>query len=102
MRLSYYRFPEEAPESVLLENGCCVILKDGTQVYADSIPDEKRPLVDCIDRTVSCTVSLAKQMLRKYGGAAWTDHIDRDGSRFEVTEIRLSGNNSRFKYNRHL
>jgi hypothetical protein len=41
-------------------------------------------------------------MMKQYGGAGWTEHIDRDGGCFEVTEIKLQGNNSRFKYNCHL
>lgn len=48
------------------------------------------------------TVTYAKKLLKEKGGHAWTEHIDRDGSCFEVTEIKLQGNNSRFKYNRHL
>lgn len=102
MRLSYYRFPDDTPESVLLENGCGVVLKDGYEIYPDSIPEDKRHLVDHIDHTVSCKVSWAKQMMKQYGGCGWTEHIDRDGGCFEVTEIKLTGNNSRFKYNRHL
>lgn len=34
--------------------------------------------------------------------SAWTEHYERDGTLFEVTEIHLTGNNSRFKYNHHL
>lgn len=102
MRLNYYRFPEGTPESVLLENGCGVVLKNGEMIYPDSIPEDKRPLVDHVDDVISCCVSFAKKMLRRYGGAAWTEHIDRDGGCFEVTKIKLQGNNSRFKYNRHL
>lgn len=102
MRLSYYRFPENTPENVLLENGCAVILKDGSEIYPNSIPDDKRNLVDHVDDTVFCNVSYAKKMLKKYGGTAWTEHIDRDGGCFEVTEIKLQGNNSKFNYNHHL
>lgn len=102
MRISYYRFPEGTPESVLLENGCGVVLKDGREIYPDSIPEERRPLVDHINDTVSCCVSFAKRMMKQYGGHGWTEHIDRDGGCFEVTEITLKGNNSRFKYNHHL
>ena len=40
--------------------------------------------------------------LLQYGGTGWTEHIDRDGSCFEVSEIKLTGNNSYFKYNKHL
>ena len=102
MRLSYYRFPEGTDESILLANGCGVVLKNGETVYPDSIPDDKRPLVDYIEDTVSCCVSYAKKMMKQYGGAAWTEHIDRDGGCFEVTEITLTGNNSKFRYNHHL
>lgn len=102
VRLSYYKFPEDTPEPVLLQNGCGIVLTDGSVVYADSIPSEKRPLVDRIDHTVSCSVSWAKRALRQFGGTAWTEHLERDGGCFEVTEIKLTGNNSRFKYNRHL
>ncbi len=102
MRLSYYEFPEGTPESVLLENECAVVLKDGSTVYVDSIPEDKRPMVDYIERTVSCSVSYAKKMMKQYGGCGWTQHIDRDGGCFEVSEIKLSGNNSHFKYNHHL
>ena len=102
MRLGYYRFPEGTAEDILLANGCGVILKDGQEIYPDSIPPERRSLVDHIDHTVSCRISWAKQMMKKYGGVGWTEHIDRDGGCFEVTEIRLQGNNSRFKYNHHL
>ena len=79
MRLTYYRFPDHAPQEVLAEHGCSQE-----------------------DDTLSCSVTYAKQMIKKYGGSAWTEHVDRDGSCFEVTEIKLTGNNSRFKYNHHL
>lgn len=48
------------------------------------------------------SVTHAKQLLRERGGKAWTEHCERDGGVFEVTPIKLGGNNSRFKYNRHL
>lgn len=79
MRLTYYRFPEDTDLEVLKAHDCS--------------PD---------DMTTSCSVTFAKRMLKQYGGSAWTEHIDRDGSCFEVTEVKLTGNNSRFKYNHHL
>ena len=79
MRLTYYRFPDDAPLETLAEHDCS--------------PD---------DNTISCSVSFAKQMIRKHGGSAWTEHIDRNGNVFEVTEVKLAVNNSRFKYNHHL
>ena len=103
MRLNYYRFPEETPEEELLKNGCAIILKDGSEIYAESIPESKRPLVSHIDTVLSgISVRHAKDLLRTYGGSAWTEHCERDGGLFEVTDIHLSGNNSQFRYNRHL
>ena len=102
MRLNYYRFPEGTPEDVLLENGCGVVLTNGDTIYPASIPDDKRPLVDYVEDTISCCVSSAKKLLKQYGGSAWTEHLERDGGLFEVTEIKLTGNNSRFRYNHHL
>ena len=40
--------------------------------------------------------------MKKYGGSGCAQHFDRDGGLFETTEIILKGNNSKFKYNRHL
>ena len=80
MRLNYYRFPDDAAPEVLKQHGCT--------------PDD--------NVLGGISVTHAKKLLREHGGAAWTDHIDRDGSSFEVTEIKLTGNNSRFKYNHHL
>jgi len=48
------------------------------------------------------SVTFVKMMIKKYGGTGITYHIDRDGSIFETSEIRLKGNNSKHKYNQHL
>lgn len=96
-------FPEETPEEILLSNGCGIVLKDGSEIYAEEIPSDKREFVKCIDRVIGgISVTRAKELIRKYGGSGWAEHIDRDGSLFETTEIKLSGNNSRFRYNHHL
>ena len=103
MRLHYYRFPENSDPMTRFHEGCAVILKSGSETHPESIPDDKRPLIDHIDDILSgISITHAKKLLRKYGGSAWTEHIDRDGGCFEVTEINLAGNNSRFKYNHHL
>ena len=103
MRIHYYEFPDETPEETLLENGCAVILKTGDEIYPKNIPEKERPLVDYIDRTISgISIKHAKELLKEYGGCAWTCHFDRDGSLFETTDIKMKGNNSRVKYNRHL
>lgn len=54
------------------------------------------------DEAECCSVSQAKKLLKNKGGYAWTEHYDRDGGLFEVTAVELKGNNSKFKYNRHL
>lgn len=76
MRIHNYRFPEGISEEVIREHG---------------------------GETISgCSITTAKKLLRKYGGEAWTEHFDRDGSFFESSPIYLKGNNSNIKYNRHL
>ena len=105
MRLTYYRFPEGTPEDVLLSNGCGVILKTGDEFFPSPavIPDDKRPLVDCVNTVISgVSITTARKLMKQYGGCGWTAHIDRDGCVFETTPIQLKGNNSRHKYNRHL
>lgn len=47
-------------------------------------------------------LSWVKQQIKNLGGSGVTEHIDRDGSCFETSEIKLAGNNSKFKYNQHL
>lgn len=79
MRLNYYRFPEGISEDILREH-----------CGADE------------DTIGGISVTNAKKYLKQFGGSAWTEHIDRDGSLFEVTPIEIGGNNSRFKYNHHL
>lgn len=48
------------------------------------------------------TIREAKKLLKQKGGRAWTEHYERDGTLFEVSEINPQGNNSRFQYNTHL
>lgn len=103
MRINYYVFPDDAPEPVMLSEGCAVVLKSGSEIYPSSIPEEKRHLVDHIDHTVGgISITRVKTLMRLYGGYGYTEHCERDGGVFEVTPINLKGNNSRFKYNHHL
>lgn len=103
MRLNYYRFPEDSNPEDRFAEGCSVVLKSGRTIYPETIPEERKSLIDHIDDTLEgISISHAKELLKKYGGCAWTEHIDRDGSVFETSEITLSGNNSKFKYNQHL
>jgi hypothetical protein len=54
------------------------------------------------DEAELVSIKEAKNLLKKKGGYAWTEHYERDGTLFEVSEIKLDGNNSRFQYNTHL
>lgn len=100
MRTSYYRLPQElsAREQyrILKAEGFAVPSTEPPQ----NMTDEQ--ILEVIDINHICKVSEAKRMLKKYGGCAWTEHYERDGGLFETSEITLTGNNSRFKYNRHL
>lgn len=104
MRINYYQFPEDAPVEEMVKNGCEGIREDGRHVYwwmVDEITDWSGITVD--ERELGgIKVTAAKNLLRQFGGAAWTEHCERDGGVFEVTPIELKGNNSRFKYNHHL
>ena len=104
MRLNYYRFPDDAPVAVMVAEGCEGIREDGRLVrwwQAEEITDWTGIKVE--DKTLGgIKISAAKNLLKQYGGSACTEHIELDGGCFEVTEITLKGNNSRFKYNHHL
>lgn len=104
VRLNYYLFPEDTPVSAMVAEGCEGIREDGRKIHwwqAEAISDWSGIKVE--DRSLGgITVSAAKKLLKQYGGSAWTEHCERDGGCFEVTEIKLQGNNSRFKYNHHL
>ena len=43
-----------------------------------------------------------KKMIKQFGGSGYTIHMERDGTVFETTEIKITGNNSNHKYNHHL
>jgi hypothetical protein len=47
-------------------------------------------------------ISTIKKLLKSRGGEDWTEHYDRNSYMFEVTTIKLEGNNSQFTYNHHL
>lgn len=103
MRIHSYKFPDGVSREILLQNGCPVILKTGEEIYVEEIPLEKEYLVDYVSPILyGIKLSAVKALMKKYGGSGWTEHCERDGSIFEVTEIKLNQNNSRFKYNHHL
>ena len=106
MRINYYYFPKEMTPR---ERFAAYV-----KVFGEDVNDWRgKPLVtdDTSDEDIerhfpaeveACKVSDAKKFLRLCGGSAFTQHFERDGGLFETTEIKLKGNNSRFKYNRHL
>lgn len=103
MRFHYYMFPEHTDPQTLLQEGCGVILKNGSTIWPETIPEDKWNSIDRIDTVLyGISIKHAKKLLKTYGGSAWTEHYDRNGSLFESTPITLKGNNSRFQYNRHL
>lgn len=100
MRITRYRFPE-----AMSERECYEAWYKGSEDYEpipDDVPDSQ--ITGYTEQV--CSVSMAKKYLRKYGGAAWTEHYDRDGGCFEVTPIHAKGSNAGtaygVKYNQHL
>lgn len=96
MRLNYYMFPEDgsADDNTRYDEGA-----DGYEGYTEN----GQKVCTKAGYTVGgISVSHAKELLKKYGGHAWTEHIERNGAVFEITDIEIGKNNSRFKYNRHL
>ena len=101
MRISYYTFPKEMTiREIALITKREIEGKENIVSVPDGISDEQ--LEENFSRTIDCSVSTTKRLMKKYGGSGCTQHFDRDGGLFETTEIILKGNNSTFKYNRHL
>ena len=125
-RINYYEFPENTPVEVLAQNGCelrfaagvVVTFRDGIEYTLNEettfYPHEENNygkeeiekwghLFIGANRCLGgLKVTTVKNLMKQYGGIGWTEHCDRDGGVFEVTEIRIKGNNSKFKYNVHL
>ncbi len=101
MRITYYYFPDSMSvrDRVLATKQILEGKTDITEVPED-IEDE------VLDRNfpikVDITITMAKRMIKRYGGHAFTQHFDRNGGLFETTEVIIKGNNSIHKYNRHL
>ena len=103
MRISYYIFPsemnvEDCINAYLEVRGWTPDMEDvEDRVHCRTLKKEIEERGE-----VECSVSFAKKMLRRIGGEACTHHFSRDGGLFETTPIKLTGNNSRHKYNVHL
>ena len=113
MRLNYYQFPEGVDAQTRFLNGAGVVGGGdcgqgrescrGCELHDGFWSDCPHFIVNDAEYVLEgINVRFAKLLLRKFGGSAWTHHIDRDGGVFETSDIRLTGNNSKFTYNRHL
>ena len=87
MRITRYALPQtmNAREQykVLKAEGFAVPSTEPPQ----NMTDEQ--ILEVIDINHICKVSEAKRMLKKYGGSAWTEWYDRDGSFQDSTDISL-------------
>ena len=102
MKFHYYQFPDDMPirEVALATKQDIEGRKDIIKV-PDDVSNED--LENNFSRTVNCSrITTVKNLIKKYGGRGFTEHCERDGGVFEVTAIRVGGNNSTHKYNRHL
>lgn len=103
MRVTYYTFPVEVSPADCIDT--YLKAKEWTPDM-DDLEDKVhyRNLKNKLEagEPIECSISFAKKLLRAIGGEAYTQHHDRDGGLFETTPIRITGNNSRFQYNRHL
>lgn len=101
MRITYYQFPNEMPirDVALITKQVIEGKKHITEVPADV---SNETLKRNFKYEVDTTITMAKKLMKAYGGQAYTRHIDRDGGTFEITPIVLKGSNSRHKYNKHL
>ena len=94
MKINTYVFPDGVdPHTRYLE---------GAEAYAGTGNRETGRCTESDTEVLGITVTKVKQLIKKYGGHGFTQHIDRDGGLFDTTEIKLKGNNSKHKYNRHL
>lgn len=102
MRITYYYFPDSLP---LEERISAYLAASGVKLDMSDKFDRCRHRTiskEARDGRMAVSITIAKKLLRSIGGEAETHHIERDGTVFEVTPVKLVGNNSRHKYNRHL
>lgn len=90
MKINCYEFPNSIDANTRWHEGA-----EGFEGY-DDVCTKAAHIIEGI------SIKEVKRLLKTYGGKGYTYHIDRDGSIFDTSEIKLSGNNSKFKYNKHL
>lgn len=101
MRITYYEFPQDMNvREVALATKQIIEGRTDIKEVPEDVSDET--LARNFSYEVDTSITMAKKLLKMFGGNAYTRHIDRDGGVFEVTPIMLKGNNSRHRYNKHL
>lgn len=110
-RFTYYVFPDDAPDSVLSQYCQPIWDEDAVDAYmtkcfklklSSEEIHKNYPKPIGFDRHINCSISQCKKYIRKFGGHGYTEHCERDGTVFEVSEVKLNENNSKFRYNHHL
>lgn len=111
MRINYYEFPEGTPASVMIAEGCVGYRESDNRLahwldVGEAFTAEELDGFTVEDRRLSAIkVSKAKQLLKLYGGKAWTAHSERGGGMFDVTPIIVGSNRKAAygcTYSRHL
>ena len=107
----HYKFPETMDAQTRFENGaeplgdgggCALDIEDceGCSHFCDERPATNYDWRECPNATVTdagkyvggLSFAEAEVLLRKFGGAAYAQHIDPDGNMVEITEIKLRDN----------
>lgn len=92
MRITRYTLPQ----TMNAREQYRILKAEGYPVPSTEPPQDMtdEQILEVIDINHICKVSEAKRMLKKYGGSAWTEWYDRDGSYQDCMEIRLNGRNT--------
>ena len=112
MRITKYEFEND---EIAYKLGCSALMNDDLEKYCpeycqengfskcwEGTWEEIKNDYKKINKVITCSITCAKNLIKQYGGKAWTEHYDRDGGLIEITNINLKGNNSKFKYSYHL
>ena len=68
----------------------------GCKIFEYGWPECQHYHCDESEMTVDgCSITVAKNLLKEFGGSAWTEHCERNGGCFGITPIELGKNNSK-------
>ena len=87
MRITRYTLPQ----TMNAREQYRILKAEGYPVPSTEPPQDMtdEQILEVIDINHICKVSEAKRMLKKYGGSAWTEWYDRDGSFQDSMDISL-------------